>query len=39
MSTNEHTDITPDSLEAYDRLPDDFFFGAALSGPQTEGMW
>ena len=23
----------------YDRLPDDFFFGAALSGPQTEGMW
>lgn len=23
----------------YDRLPDDFFFGAAMSGPQTEGMW
>lgn len=21
------------------RLPDDFFFGAALSGPQTEGCW
>ncbi len=21
------------------QLPDDFFFGAALSGPQTEGMW
>ena len=21
------------------KLPDDFFFGAALSGPQTEGMW
>ena len=21
------------------RLPDDFFFGAALSGPQTEGAW
>lgn len=21
------------------RLPDDFFFGAALSGPQTEGLW
>ena len=20
-------------------LPDDFFFGAALSGPQTEGLW
>ncbi len=20
-------------------LPDDFFFGAAMSGPQTEGMW
>ncbi len=23
----------------HDKLPDDFFFGAALSGPQTEGMW
>ena len=23
----------------YNKLPDDFFFGAALSGPQTEGMW
>ena len=23
----------------YNQLPDDFFFGAALSGPQTEGMW
>ena len=21
------------------KLPDDFFFGAALSGPQTEGMY
>lgn len=21
------------------RLPDDFFFGAAMSGPQTEGSW
>ena len=21
------------------KLPDDFFFGAALSGPQTEGAW
>ncbi|MBQ6524146.1 MAG: glycoside hydrolase family 1 protein [Atopobiaceae bacterium] len=21
------------------KLPDDFFFGAAMSGPQTEGMW
>jgi 6-phospho-beta-glucosidase len=21
------------------RLPDDFFFGAAMSGPQTEGAW
>ena len=20
-------------------LPKDFFFGAAMSGPQTEGMW
>ena len=20
-------------------LPSDFFFGAAMSGPQTEGMW
>ena len=21
------------------KLPDDFFFGAAMSGPQTEGHW
>ena len=28
-----------DQMKAYDRLPDDFFFGAAMSGPQTEGMW
>ncbi len=27
------------SDQTYSRLPDDFFFGAALSGPQTEGMW
>ena len=25
--------------KTYTQLPDDFFFGAALSGPQTEGMW
>ena len=24
--------------QAY-KLPDDFFFGAAMSGPQTEGHW
>ena len=27
------------SEKAYTKLPDDFFFGAAMSGPQTEGMW
>ena len=21
------------------QLPNDFFFGAAMSGPQTEGQW
>jgi len=25
--------------KTYSTLPRDFFFGAALSGPQTEGMW
>ena len=27
------------SEKTYNTLPDDFFFGAAMSGPQTEGMW
>lgn len=27
------------SNQATITLPDDFFFGAALSGPQTEGLW
>ena len=27
------------NIEKYDTLPADFFIGAALSGPQTEGMW
>ena len=27
------------SKKTYTQLPDDFFFGAAMSGPQTEGMW
>ena len=27
------------SAQTHNQLPDDFFFGAALSGPQTEGMW
>ncbi len=27
------------NIETYDTLPSDFFFGAAFSGPQTEGMW
>ena len=27
------------NAETYNTLPADFFFGAAMSGPQTEGMW
>ncbi|MDO4806528.1 MAG: glycoside hydrolase family 1 protein [Coriobacteriales bacterium] len=39
MSTNEHNETIQAGAKACDRLSDDFFFGAALSGPQTEGMW
>ena len=26
-------------MTEHNTLPQDFFFGAALSGPQTEGAW
>lgn len=32
-------DVHRDAQSVHHVLPDDFFFGAAMSGPQTEGAW